>query len=173
MVDFINKPFPRTGRTLASVIQSVLDRTGRKRDRTHARLKPEKPFQGGELIFYPDRVELCGVTVVSCGRSCQMWTILDALTQRLDERRYKAFPGSALADLVDGTGGQGSVAGSIRDFRRYAAEQLGRELGLKLQRDDVIETAKAGYRLNAWIAVKDQRNTGSRSSGDGRPKSGP
>lgn len=173
VVDFITKPFPRTGRTLASVIQSVLDRTCRKRERaSHEHLKPERPFQGGELVFYSDRVELCGVTVVSNGRSCQMWTILETLTQRLDEHRYKAFPGSALADLVDGVGGQGSVAGSIRDFRRSVAEQLGRELALKVEPQDVIETAKAGYRLNARIVVRDMRNTGSGPSGDGRPNPG-
>lgn len=170
VVDFINKPFPRTGRTLASLIHSVLERTCRKREgagREH--LKPEKPFQGGELVFHKDRVELCGVTVVSAGRSCQMWTILEALTQRLDERRYKALPGNALADLVDGIGGQGSVAGSVRDFRRHVAEQLGRELGLKVQPDDVIETAKAGYRLNARIVVKDLRITGSPPPENARP----
>ena len=162
VVDFINKPFPRTGRTLASVIQSVLDRAWRKRDRSAKCLKPEKPFQGGELAIYPDRVELCGVSVVSHGKACQMWTILGALTQRLDNGRYKALVGNALANLVDGDGGQGSIAGSIRDFRRHVAEQLGRELGLKVERDDVIETSKAGYRLNARIVVKDLRHTGSR-----------
>ncbi|MBI1335886.1 MAG: hypothetical protein GC164_02870 [Phycisphaera sp.] len=72
--------------------------------------------------------------------------------------RYKAFPGSALA----GNGGQNIVAGSIRDFRRNVAESLGRELGLKVEAQDVIETSKAGYRLNARIAVKDMRVSGSR-----------
>lgn len=159
VVDCINKPFPTTGRTLASVIQSVLDRTYRKRERTTKNLKPEKPFSGGDLTFYEDRIELCGVTVVASGKSCQMWGILDALKQRLNEKRYKAFPGSALA----GNGGQNSVAGSIRDFRRNVAEWLGRELGLKVEAHDVIETSKAGYRLNARIVVKDMRNTGSRT----------
>lgn len=163
--DFINKPFPRTGRTLASVIQSVLERACRKRDRGDGQcLKPEKAFQGGELVFYPDRVELCGVSVVSSGKSCQMWMILDALKQQLDNGRYKAFAGSVLAGLVDGDGGQGSIAGSVRDFRRHVAEQLGRELKLKIEREDVIETSKAGYRLNQRIVVKDLRNTGSRST---------
>ncbi len=169
VVDFINKPFPRTGRTLASVIQSVLDRTRRKRERTSPKhLKPEKPFRGGELVFYPDRIELCEVPVVSSSKSCQMSAILDTLKQRLDERRYKAFPGGGLASKVGSGGGQNSVAGSIRDFRRYIAERLGQERGLKVERDDVIETSKAGYRLNAWIVVKDLRNTGPRPTENSR-----
>jgi len=104
-VDCINKPFPTTGRTLASVIQSVLERAYRKRERAARNLKPQKPFSGRELVFYEDRIELCGVPVVT-GKSCQMWGILDRLKQRLDEKRYKAFPGSALAG-----NGQNSVAG--------------------------------------------------------------
>lgn len=169
VVDFINKPFPRNGRTLASVILSVLVRAYRRRERASSKnLKPEKPFHGGEMVFYSDRVELCGVTVVSKGRSTQMWTILDALNQRLDEQRYKALSGSALADLVKGNGGQPSVAGSVRDFRGYVAEQLGRELGLKLERHDVIETSKGGYRLNARIVVKDLRHMGARRRNDGQ-----
>jgi len=156
VVDFINKPFPRTGRTLASVIHSVLDRTRRKQTAAdHTTNKPDKPFQGGEMVFYTDRVELCGITVVSSSKSAQMWAILDALKQRLNENRYRAFPGSALA----GKGGQGSVAGSIRDFRRNVAELLGRELGLLLKPQDVIETSSSGYRLKNWIVVKDLRQT--------------
>lgn len=173
VVAFINKPFPSTGRTLASVIQAALERTNRKRERqTPKALKPERPFQGGELVFYLDRIELCGVAVVSSGRSSQMWAILDTLKQRLDDRRYKAFSSNALADIVGCDGGQGSIAGSVRDFRRHVAETLARELGLKVERDDVIETSNAGYRLNAWIVVSDLRNTGSRPVPDGRPNAG-
>lgn len=169
-VDFVNKPFD--GDALDRAILEAIAKRERRDDRRAALTDPPQPvreFAGGELVFYHDRVELCGVTILSSGRACQMWTILEALTQRLDERRYKALPGSALADLVDGMGGQGSVAGSVRDFRRHVAEQLGRELGLKIQPNDVVETTKAGYRLNARIVVKDLRNAGSRPSGNARP----
>lgn len=155
VVDFINKPFPRTGRTLASVIHSALERVQRKHvPPDHPARKPYKPFRGGELVFYPDRVELCGITVVSNSKSTQMGAILDTLKQRLNEDRYRAFPGSALA----GKGGQGSVAGSIRDFRRNVADLLGRELDVLVKPQDVIETSSAGYRLKNWIVVKDVRN---------------
>ena len=173
VVDFINKPFPRTGRTLASVIRGVLERHARRREPASTkRRKPEQPFQGGELVFYTDRIELCGVTVVSNGKSAQMYVILDTLKQRLDAQRYKAFPGTALAEVVGGFGGQGSIAGSVRDFRRHVAELLGQELGLKVERDDVIETSNAGYRLNARIVVEDRRFAGSRPAHDGPATAG-
>lgn len=158
VVDFINKPFPQTGRTLASVIQCALTRSSRKHQPLPQRLKPEKPFGGGEMVLYPDRVELCGVTVISSGKAGHMWTILGALTQRADGGRYRALDGNTLAKLVGTDGGQGSVAGSVRDFRRNVADALGQELGLKVERDDVLETCKTGYRLNARITVKDLRH---------------
>lgn len=156
VVEFINKPFPRTGRTLASVIQAALERTVRRRERT-TKLKPEKPFHGGELVFFDDRVELCGVPVITSSKASQMWTILNALKQKVTNDRYRSYDGNALAELVDSDGGQGSIASSIRDFRRNVSEQLGRELGMKVGREDVIETSRIGYRLNSRIVVKDLR----------------
>ncbi|MCL2648249.1 MAG: response regulator [Phycisphaerales bacterium] len=156
VVAFINKPFPHTGRTLASVIQSVLTQTYRKHNsiNNEKSLKPENLFQGGDLVFYPDRAELCGVSILTPSKSAQMWTILKALTQRRDNDRYKSLAGNALAALVTGNGGQGSIAGSIRDFRRNVAEILAQELGQKIEPDDVIETSNAGYRFNAKITIK-------------------
>jgi DNA-binding response OmpR family regulator len=169
VVDFVNKPFPRTGRTLASVIRAVLEGSDRQRERHGGRpVRPEKPFKGGHLVYYPDRVELCGVTVLSNGKSCQMRIILEALQQRLGDCRYKAFSGNALASFVKRRGGQGSIAGSVRDFRRNVAEALGRELGLKVEQQDVIQSGSSGYRLHPWIVVKDLRNTGTGIPGDER-----
>lgn len=164
VVEFINKPFLTTGRTLASVIKSVLERSYPKHDRTAKSLKPEKPFTGGELTFYEDWIELCGITVVTNGKSCRMWGILDALKQRLNENRYKAFPGIALA----GKGGQNNVGGSIRDFRRNVAELLGCELGVLVKSHDVIESSNSGYRLKNWIIVKDMRQVAGAQTGSGR-----
>ena len=152
---FINKPFPHTGRTLASVIQSALNQTYRKHNTNNGKLlNPETPFQGGDLVFYPDRAELCGVSILTPTKSAQMWTILKALTQRHANDRYKAWDSNALAELIGGNCGQGSVIGRIRDFRTSVTETLGRELSLKVERGDVIETSNGGYRLHAKIVVK-------------------
>jgi len=161
----IAKPFPASGRTLAVVIEEVIAR--RHAPRQPARMTGSKevltPFAGGELAFYPDRVELCGVTVVSRTKSGQMWAIINTLINRLANGRYKAFSGKALATIARANGGQPGVAGSVRDFRRYVTEQLARELGLNVGPHDVVETVN-GYRLNAWIKVNDLRNPVSKPS---------
>jgi DNA-binding response OmpR family regulator len=157
VVDFINKPFPKTGRTLASVIQAVLERTRRKRETLEALSRDQLPtqtFRGGELVFFENRVELCGVKVVCGATSTQIYGVLSCLRAQLPNGRYKAFDGNTLAEEVDADGGQGSIAGSVRDFRLHVAEVLGRELGFKVGLQDVIESSSGGYRFKPWIRVR-------------------
>lgn len=162
VVAFIHKPFPSTGRTLSSVIETVLERR-RRRQETLAALDqdqpPTTPFQGGALVFWADHIELCGVKVVSSGKASQMGEILAALRGQMPNGRYKAMDGATLARAVHCVGGQASVAGSIRDFRKHVAEIVGKELGLKVGRQDVIESGGSGYRLRPWISIQDQRPT--------------
>jgi len=61
--DFIAKPFLNEGRTLAKVIRKVLADHER-----HAPPDPPpggRPFAGGELTFFVDHVELCGVKIIT------------------------------------------------------------------------------------------------------------
>jgi len=66
------------------------------------RVKPETPFQGGELVFFADRVKLCGVSVVSITQCSQMETILNALKPKRTDVCYKSFDGNAQVKLVAG-----------------------------------------------------------------------
>jgi biotin operon repressor len=156
--DCISKPFPRSGRTLAVVIESVLHSAYAPQEPEKTPKAATEPFEGGELVFYRDRAELCGVTIANASRSSQVWTILTTLNETLANGRYRAFSGNELAAKISRAAGQGSIAGSIRDFRRSVAETLGRELGLKLEPQDVIETSH-GYRFKTWITTKDMRVT--------------
>ncbi|MCL2646091.1 MAG: response regulator [Phycisphaerales bacterium] len=167
--DYIKKPFPKVGRTLDAIIKSALEQAHQKRNGGNEKPpKPEEIFQGGELTFYPDRVELYGVTIISSNKSAQMWTILRALAQRWDDGRYKSWNSGTLARLVNS--GQGSVTGSVRDFRRNATSKLKRELGMKVGHCDVIETANAGYRFNAWITIKNPPPPITEARQDGKQK---
>jgi CheY-like chemotaxis protein len=158
VVDFINKPFPTTGRTLAQVIETQLTKATQKSTTTDTvQSKPDKPFQGGELVIYPDHAELCGINIINHKKASQMWAILIILTEQLPSGKFKAFPSATLAKLVRSTGGQNSITGSIRDFRKNITTILGNELGLLVGNEDIVETARSGYRLKSWIKLKDQR----------------
>lgn len=154
VVDFINKPFPRTGRTLASLIQSVLDRVYRKRQRT-SHDRPKKPLQAGELVFYDDRVELCGIKI--CGENdCGiMRPILDTLRERRPDGHYKAFSGAELARRAGADRGQNAAAEAIRGFRQKVQQLLLDELNIECGPCDVIENDRRhGYRFSEKVAAR-------------------
>ena len=71
-------------------------------------------------------------------------------------------------------GGQNGIAGSIRDFRKNAADALRECLGLVCGPQDFVRSGGPGYRFNEWISVRDATaaNAGSRGSGDVPAKPG-
>lgn len=154
VVDFINKPFPRTGRTLAALIQSVLDRVYCKQERaSHAR--PTKPFQASEMVFYDDRVELCGIKICGEAECGIMRSILDTLRERRPDGRYKAFSGTELARRAGADRGQNAAAEAIRGFRQKVQQLLRDELNIECGPCDVIENDRRyGYRFCEKIKAR-------------------
>jgi CheY-like chemotaxis protein len=154
--EFIAKPFSNKGRTLASVIRKVLRAHGRKSAVNSQSLPTEeRPFAGGEMVFYAERVELCEVTVLTDARSGQMRKILDELKQRNGAGNYVAYSGPELVARTKCRSGQNGVAGCIRDFRKFVSETLRAQLGLICGAQEVIRSGGPGYRLHEWIAVRD------------------
>lgn len=154
VVDFINKPFPRTGRTLASLIQSVLDRVYRKHERA-SQGRPTKPFQAGELVFYDDRVELCGVKICGEAECGIMRSILDTLRERRPDGHYKAFSGTELARRAGADRGQNAAAEAIRGFRQKVQQLLLDELNIECGPCDVIANDRRhGYRFSEKIEAR-------------------
>jgi hypothetical protein len=116
------------------------------------------PFQGGEMIFYPDRVELCGVKIVGDTGTGQSRMILDLLKRKRDAARYVYMSGEALAKSI-GAVGIGVVTGCIRTIRRNATERLMEILGVRVGNEDVIvNDGVHGYCLKEWITVRDETN---------------
>ncbi|MCA8999631.1 MAG: hypothetical protein KDA80_21730, partial [Planctomycetaceae bacterium] len=65
-VDYIPKPFPVSGQTLDKAIQQALENSGQSKPKPTAAKKPSgppRPFEGGKLILFKRRVEICGVEV--------------------------------------------------------------------------------------------------------------
>lgn len=155
--DYIEKPFPEDGYTLDSAIKKAL--AGNKAP-APTRKPPKAPkskepqeFEGGDMIFYEDRVELCGVWICGDSDSGMIRRILDRLGRRNERGRYVAYSGVALADFLGcDTGGNG-VAGAVREFRQKVSGRLLEEANIRCGPRDVIESGGRGYRLNEKIAV--------------------
>lgn len=159
---FICKPFRTIGRTLDRVI---LDAIGRGSSPAPVLPKPikesiSKPFSGGEMVFYPEQVRLCGMRVLGDAGLGVMRAILEQLAQKNNfSGNWTARSGEQLAKAANATGGQNSVAGCIRDFRNNIIRVLTEELNLVVGQQDVIQTSQQGYRLREWITVRFEKNT--------------
>jgi CheY-like chemotaxis protein len=155
VVAFINKPFPRTGRTLAAVIKGVLDNHGPKGNVNTSPLKEAQPFQGGVMTFRPDRVELLGETIAESSERANYWVVLQRLKHRRPDGRFVPARGTELARLFKGgRANENTVSSCVGDLRDRITRAMDTH-GLKCKKNDVIMSGGPGYRLKPWIEVRD------------------
>jgi hypothetical protein len=104
------------------------------------------PFTGGTMVFFADRVELCGVNFCSGPRSQTKRKVLDHLRKMRADGAFEAYSGEQLAELLGLKGGEKSTAGVIRDLRDDIVERLATAGNTSCGRQDVILSGGLGYR---------------------------
>lgn len=155
--DFVEKPLPADGYMLDRAIKKTLSRWRVPRHQAPAP-KPsfsseQTRFAGGEMVFYPDRVELCGVKVLGGTGVGQTRRILEELARGGDKGPFVARGGAALARAIEADGGQNAVAGYVRNFRKSVVRSLA-ERRITSGPQDVVQSGDRGYRLRSWITVR-------------------
>jgi hypothetical protein len=111
-----------------------------------------RPFAGGELVFFADRVELCGADICSGPRCDTRRQLLELLSQQIDGR-YVGCSGEEIALSLKLAGGAVAVAGLVRDLRDEIVASLRDQAGIACDRQDVVLSRGAGYRLSPSISV--------------------
>ncbi len=154
--DYITKPFATVGKTLDRAILDALarhnDGNGSPVEVRPAFTGPTAPFEGGELTFFPDRVELCGTTVIE--GPIRIRGILEELRARRSNGKYVAFSGAKLAQRLGIVAGQNAIAEAVKDFRDEVIDAL-MTRGIACGRNGVILSGGCGYRLAEWIKVRE------------------
>ncbi len=117
-------------------------------------------FAGGQMVFFKDRVELCGVDICSGPRSEPARCVLDLLRQKRDDGTFEAYSGNELAEKADRSG-VNSVAGLIRDIRDKISMRLRQHSNITCGRKDVVLSRGRGYRLADCVSVQ---NDGQRAA---------
>lgn len=152
---FVGKPFGKENQ-LGEKILEVLRKHGvRSESGLRAPTGKLHPFQGGELVFFEDRVELCGVVVCGGTESSDMRTILDLLREKNTKNAYVKL---ALAELKRrglGDVRDGAIPESVRRFRVQCQQRLRDQLGVDCSSGDVIANERRGYYFREWIVAKD------------------
>lgn len=157
--DFVKKPFPSNGETLEKRIAEAL--TARKRPgaaKVSGVVKPAgdpQPFEAGEMVFYPTRVELEGVKI--CGdENSRRRKVLDELRHKDGRDRFVGYSGEELARRVGcSERGQNGVAETVRDFRNHVTAVMLEEANVTVDARDVIQSGGRGYRLTEKITVRE------------------
>lgn len=158
--DYIPKPFPVRGRTLDKAILEALERSGQAGHKTSLAKKPSGPpraFDGGSMVLFKRRVEICGVDIPT---SQVMHQILTLLAEKRPNGKYVAYAGSDLMEALGSDCGQNGIASQILEFRNKVAQRLIEEANITCERTSIIASGGPGYRLQEWITVE----LGARSS---------
>lgn len=155
--DVVRIPLGHHGRTLDKAIKKALAKKPRPAASTTPTSEAAKPaaplpFAGGEMVFHPDRVELCGVKVLGDSGAGQTRRLIQELSRKGSHDRFVCHSGAQLAKAIEADGGQNSVAGCVRNFRQSVTRALAAK-GIVCGRQDVIQSGGQGYRLREWIAI--------------------
>lgn len=151
----ISKPFPTTGRTLAVVIEEVLEKHRRFRVAagSDGKTAPLAPFRGGVLAYHPQRIELCGETIAEKSRRGHAWQILQLLRETNDRGRPIHLGSRALAQKLDPEPAQNTLIRSICSLRAKIAKIIGC-LGYACGQEGVIASDEQGYHFADGIVVE-------------------
>ena len=176
--DYVTKPFPTTGDTLDKAILEALGDGAPEKASGNASAPPSTAgppaqFKGGNLTFYPDRVELCGIKACGGRRNGLIRRVLDVLRAKRPSGQYVALSGTELGAEVGCSGDQNKIAGCIRDFRRNTRQLLLNEAKVQCGLQDVIRSDRTGYHLHEWIIVQDGDSPLADLQGHGDPVNDP
>lgn len=152
--DYIPKPFPIRGRTLDKAILEALDRSGQSGPKATVAPKPSGPpraFDGGKMVIFNRRVEICGVDIPI---SQLMHQILTLLSEKRPNGQYVALAGSDLMERLGSDCGQNGIASQILEFRKKVAQRLLVEANITCERTSILASGGPGYRLREWITAE-------------------
>jgi hypothetical protein len=112
------------------------------------------PFDGGELVFFADRVELCGIVICSGKRSRSKRIVLELLGGKWADGNLAPFSGEELTKEGISRGAKGTAAQWVRDLRASISDRLFAQAGIKCGPDDLIVSGGEGYRLSPALSVQ-------------------
>jgi len=157
VMDFISKPFGdgTEGKSLPQVILGVLERHRKAFPPGVLPGDPPEPFRGGALAFYPEHIELDGVTIVESQAPGHAWEVMQVLHTPRSGRMPK-LGAPRLAKAVDPTGqlSDGAINSCIHTLRAGITETMLANANVTVGRDDVIANLGKGYHLAQWLVIE-------------------
>ena len=115
-----------------------------------------RPFTGGEMVFYRDRVEFCGVDICSGPRTRSKRVLLELLSKRNERGEFAPYSGEDLEAAARQVGVTRQSNGWIRDVRIDIMERLRTQAKPPIvsKHDEVILSLGPGYRFAECVGVR-------------------
>jgi hypothetical protein len=107
----------------------------------------------GPMIFFEDRVELCGVVICSGRRSKYARAALDALCE-MRNGTFVAYTGNELAKKIGLHSGAQGIFGLIRDIRDKISVKMLGKANIRCDKFDVILSGCPGYMFSPKLTVQ-------------------
>ena len=114
-----------------------------------------QPFNGGEMWFFADCVEFCGVDICSGPRSQTKRRLLELLRLRSRDGSFVAYSGKRLVKELESASGAGTVSGVIRDLRKTIEDVLRLRGSATFEGKSIILSGGPGYRFSNTVTVHD------------------
>jgi CheY-like chemotaxis protein/DNA-binding MarR family transcriptional regulator len=152
--DFVGKPFGRDNPLEDKIREALRIQPREKNGANGIATGMVQNFAGGELVFYDDRVELCGIKICGAKGSSNKRRVLDVLREMNVRGGYRCFSMKDIADRLK-MDRPGAVAEAVADLRKEYRERLLAESSISCEDEDVIANQNRGYHLRDWISVLD------------------
>jgi CheY-like chemotaxis protein/DNA-binding MarR family transcriptional regulator len=152
--DFVGKPFGRDNPLEDKIREALRTQPREKTGASDLATGSVRKFAGGELVFYDDRVELCGIKICGAKGSSNKRRVLDVLRETNAKGSYRCFSMKDIADRLK-MDRPGAVAEAVADLRKEYRERLLAESSVSCEDEDVIANQNRGYHLRDWISVLD------------------
>jgi CheY-like chemotaxis protein len=142
--DFVGKPFGKDNPLEDKIREALRTRANGKSEAPEGPPSKLSPFGGGELVFYDDRVELCGAKICGGRNSSTKWRVLDLLRSQAANGGYRCFPMKDIADRLKLIR-PGAVAEAVADLRKEC------RAGMKTSSRTRIEAIICGTGSKCWM----------------------
>ncbi len=109
----------------------------------------------GKMVFFSDRVELCGVEICDNSRRLERRRkALDLLRVQRKDGQFESYSCKKLADMIGIKNGATGAASLIRQTRRRISEVLRNKANIDCGDQDVIVSTDHGYRFSEKLTFQ-------------------
>jgi CheY-like chemotaxis protein len=150
--DFVGKPFGDDHPLERKIREALAKRNSNPSVPGNQVNQERRPFDGAELSFFEDRVEINGRKIT--GKSSQMRSALECLRKKRESGDTLTLGGTQLANQCGFDNGEKTANDAVRQIRDKVCDSLLRHDGVHAVGSDIVVTDDTGYTLGSKVVIR-------------------